>query len=250
MKKSAVLFMLVVLTVLLAACHSHVWEDATCSAPKTCSECGETEGEALPHTMSEASYQSAATCEVCGITEGEPLTAFFEEKGYLLSDLDTECDYITVSYNDSSVTQTNQIVFSDYRVIDSDESLPAKDGYEWRVVQVSFLFDDPTVAQYGYRFAFTTVDYYTGACYNDDYFSVHYNGVDYSECVGEAVLNVKQWLPGGDTAEVVYTKCIQVPVGYDGIVVAAVNAGAYDLENKPSNVTELEDMSPVFFRMD
>ena len=30
--------------------HEHTWVDATCVAPKTCSGCGETEGEALPHT--------------------------------------------------------------------------------------------------------------------------------------------------------------------------------------------------------
>ena len=30
--------------------HEHTWVDATCTAPKTCSGCGETEGEALGHT--------------------------------------------------------------------------------------------------------------------------------------------------------------------------------------------------------
>lgn len=31
----------------------HEWQDATCTEPKTCSKCGETEGEALGHTPGE-----------------------------------------------------------------------------------------------------------------------------------------------------------------------------------------------------
>lgn len=35
----------------LAGCGcQHQWEEATCTTPKTCTQCGETEGEALGHT--------------------------------------------------------------------------------------------------------------------------------------------------------------------------------------------------------
>ena len=58
----------------LGACgHEHTWTDATCTAPKTCSECGETEGEALGHTWIEATCTEPKTCSVCGITAGIPL---------------------------------------------------------------------------------------------------------------------------------------------------------------------------------
>ena len=43
---------------------THEWTDATCTAPKTCALCGETEGEALGH-----SYENG-TCTVCG--EADP----------------------------------------------------------------------------------------------------------------------------------------------------------------------------------
>ena len=44
----------------------HEWTDATCSAPKTCSKCGETEGDALGHSYT--SYVSTkATCEDAGV---------------------------------------------------------------------------------------------------------------------------------------------------------------------------------------
>ena len=51
----------------------HDWDDATCTAPKTCSVCGETEGEALGHEWDDATCTAAKTCSVCGETEGEAL---------------------------------------------------------------------------------------------------------------------------------------------------------------------------------
>ena len=52
---------------------SHTWTDATCTAPKTCSVCGETEGEALGHTWVDADCDTPKTCSVCSATEGEAL---------------------------------------------------------------------------------------------------------------------------------------------------------------------------------
>lgn len=53
--------------------HSHVWYAATCTSPKTCSECGATEGAVLGHMWIEATYDAPKTCSVCGETEGSPL---------------------------------------------------------------------------------------------------------------------------------------------------------------------------------
>jgi len=46
----------------------HTWTEATCTAPKTCSVCGATEGEALGHTAGEAVIENVvdATCTVAG----------------------------------------------------------------------------------------------------------------------------------------------------------------------------------------
>lgn len=60
--------------ILLTGCgHEHTWKEATCTEPKTCSECGEIEGEALGHTWVEATCAEPKTCSVCGETEGEVL---------------------------------------------------------------------------------------------------------------------------------------------------------------------------------
>lgn len=73
MKKPIAIILLIAILLGLSACHEHTWEEATCIAPRTCTECGETEGEALGHSWQEASCAAPKTCTVCLITEGGPL---------------------------------------------------------------------------------------------------------------------------------------------------------------------------------
>ena len=74
MKKNIGLIIALLMCFLLVGCgHQHTWVDATCTTPKTCSECGETEGNALGHTWVAATCTEPKTCSVCGATEGEPL---------------------------------------------------------------------------------------------------------------------------------------------------------------------------------
>jgi len=49
---------------------SHNWKAATCTAPKTCSKCGATEGNAAGHSWKDATCTAAKTCTKCGTTEG------------------------------------------------------------------------------------------------------------------------------------------------------------------------------------
>ena len=49
---------------------SHSWKDSTCTAPKTCTKCGETEGNAAGHSWSNATCTAPKTCTKCGATEG------------------------------------------------------------------------------------------------------------------------------------------------------------------------------------
>lgn len=78
-KLLAVILVAVMMVTVLAGCCSHVWFAATCTAPQTCQECGETEGEALGHTWVEATCEVAKTCSVCKETEGEALGHDWEE---------------------------------------------------------------------------------------------------------------------------------------------------------------------------
>lgn len=49
--------------------HEHSWRSATCDAPKTCAKCGETEGEALGHSLGkdDGDCTTAITCATCDL---------------------------------------------------------------------------------------------------------------------------------------------------------------------------------------
>ncbi len=53
-----------------AEAEAHVWVDATCTAPRTCTHCGLTEGEVLGHAWQPATYVAPQTCSRCGAQEG------------------------------------------------------------------------------------------------------------------------------------------------------------------------------------
>jgi len=50
----------------------HLGGEATCTAPATCTECGEGYGDTLDHDWIDATCTDPKTCSVCGATEGEP----------------------------------------------------------------------------------------------------------------------------------------------------------------------------------
>lgn len=49
----------------------HSWNAATCTAPKTCADCGKTEGNAIGHSYTAATATAPKTCKLCGRTEGK-----------------------------------------------------------------------------------------------------------------------------------------------------------------------------------
>ena len=68
----------------LAACgHTHTWEEATCTTAKVCSDCGETEGAPLGHTVESwetitepsctAEGEKSGICSRCGATVQEAI---------------------------------------------------------------------------------------------------------------------------------------------------------------------------------
>ena len=66
--------LLCALALLAGMKHRHVWLDATCTAPQTCEECGETKGVAMGHQWRDATNSAPRSCVLCGATEGEPLS--------------------------------------------------------------------------------------------------------------------------------------------------------------------------------
>lgn len=73
MKRIIPLTLLVlVFACMLAGCScEHTWQEANCTEPKTCTNCGETEGTPLGHSWLVGTCEKAKHCESCGLTEGE-----------------------------------------------------------------------------------------------------------------------------------------------------------------------------------
>lgn len=63
---------MVLITLTSCQC-KHSWKEATCASPSICSECGETQGEALGHSFTLATCTVPSTCRKCGITQGTAL---------------------------------------------------------------------------------------------------------------------------------------------------------------------------------
>lgn len=74
MKRKIILTALVLVCMMVLTgcfCQHEVWNEANCTTPKTCAECGEIEGAPLGHSWLVANCVDPKTCEVCGATDGE-----------------------------------------------------------------------------------------------------------------------------------------------------------------------------------
>ena len=72
MKRVSIVLLCILLCVLLAGCKcEHEWAEATCTEPKTCTKCKETEGEPLGHNWKAATCEEPETCTRCGEQQGE-----------------------------------------------------------------------------------------------------------------------------------------------------------------------------------
>lgn len=97
-----------ILLVSLTGCfHKHTFADASCTEPKTCTVCGETEGEALGHTC------EIGTCKQCGEFQNEDtwnsINEYIEKANSSLSIF-----LISLSHgNDSYTSITNSYNFID-----------------------------------------------------------------------------------------------------------------------------------------
>ena len=93
MKKSLVMIMAFIMAMLLCGCRcDHVWENATCTAPKTCKECGATEGEPSGHKWQDADCTTPKTCTICKKTEGEALGHSWKDATCTTPQLCEVCD--------------------------------------------------------------------------------------------------------------------------------------------------------------
>lgn len=226
----------------------HNWTEATCTAPKSCTICNATDGQALEHTWDgEATLFTAPLCAVCG-TEGERLPGYFAQNGLVpnaFSEQDT--DYFTNTYVRPDLDTTGQFYASNVLILDSDAAHRAKKGYEWRSVDIAITFSDKASDLYGTNVVCARADYYQDQelkqAKKQEYFTVTYNGKDY-RCVAKYE-NMEFYYDG--SSSIFCLSCyVQVPVGYDGVVLAFCH-GSTAVDGM--HLHELEDENMLLFRM-
>ncbi len=237
--------------------NGHTWVEATCTEPKTCSVCGETEGEPLGHKWLEntPNLQQPKTCEVCGATEGEPLEA--KHKGIKFVEADTETDMKMILDGDPNKTNTAKVWFDNYRIFDSDETHEAKEGYEWRSVDMHLAIgDDTEYKKYSYHEANAVGEYYQDNDWENDKITVNYLGEDYVCDHVLTVLKEEKDVPNPDykrfgwtgegTSTYEYNEAFLVPKGFDGMFVCFLDINEYDLKDGDFDALE----NKVCFRLD
>lgn len=121
MKKMTALLCCFLIALTVSGCgHAHKWVEATCTEPKTCTECGETEGDPLGHDWKEATCTEPKTCDRCGATKGEALGHDWEEQTYYEPKTCKRCG----ATEGKSFEQETDDVIEDLK-----EDLPSSDGH-------------------------------------------------------------------------------------------------------------------------
>lgn len=259
MKKAFALFLILSLFLLSGCGHEHSWHEATCTQPRTCSECGETEGEPLGHSPTEATVWEPSVCSLCGEVLGEKLVPAFERHNIEVMDIadvpteifaedhaviDPDTGYVTFpdpllefrtgSYNGGSYVPV-YVCLTDYSIIESDEEHEALEGYEWRIASFQLVIFSTDA---GYKLAASDEDYYDIEGHDDSaqgsHYTVTWQGESYDGCV--RLINFSELpdytmpvtgAPFDFSLDLIsrgVTAAFRVPVGYDGTVVCLRNS--------------------------
>ena len=226
----------------------HSWTEATCSAPKTCIRCAATEGLPLEHLWEgEATLHTAPICSVCG-AQGQPLPGYFVQNGLAPNTRPgQEADYITSTLVRPDLDTTGSFLASGVLIFESDETHRAKEGFQWRSVDISISFSDSRSALYSSKVTFARADYYQDRelkpAKKQEQFTVTYNGKNY-KC---QAFYENAGFHYTDTGTVFQVSCyVQVPVGYDGVVLAFPH-GSIDISGM--HLHEVEDQNMLLFRL-
>ena len=208
------------------------------------------------HIWTEANYQQPQICQLCGQAQGDPLPAAFETDGlsHTRMELGVSYPYVTTCLNNPDLTTTGQATVTSLTVLSSDDTHPAKEGYQWHFIQITVTYQDDNARNYGMQNRLYDLDYYTNAPFSypdaadPTKFSVNYQGQDY-DCTGIYEITYAQW------DDRVFTWSVsleyQIPEGYEGCVLALFNA-AHNQNNEPFSEicgTVLADPGTLYFQV-
>lgn len=213
------------------------------------------------HEWIEADYWNAKTCSKCGETDGEPVKAKLADESF--AELDTEVDMpmiVTDSNGNTLGTNTAKAWFTNYKVFESDDTHEAKEGYEWRTVEMHLAIgDDTEFDRYSWDAAYLCgCDYYEDSTENEDGTdTITYKGEEYvinaPDC-HEIELKKDATIPefadkygwsGEGASYWVLQYEYQVPIGFDGCYVGWADYNDYLAKGEDVDAIE----NKIFFRM-
>ena len=172
----------------------------------------------------------------------------FLSGGYELKAFDTPHAYKTGCLLDISKTTVGQITLSNLRIIESDETHEAKEGWEWRIVNILCEFNDDNYLEYGALAGNFETDYYSFDLNqftrpSSDPILVNYYGE-------EILIELKIEMLQNGAVEAAYL----VPAGYDGLMLAFFNSanyiGLHHGADRSVMLSKLIDEDTLFFRLD
>lgn len=243
--KSTILVIMLLLAMLLSGCClNHSWEEATCTQPKTCSKCGETEGEPLGHSWKEATYWEPEVCTVCNATQGQPVENYFDANHIIYKTGLSDTKTMAIEYNkviDDYISDVAEVTFTNYSVERS-----AKSGYVKIRFEMNHELHFEIPRSWNYAGCAVSIgcfcDLYSGECAAggdlvDDEASrseleVSYKGKNYTIYMsieqGEAE---RQYSPGNPSIlddYITHIITIEMPREYDGLIYVLGSATEYE----------------------
>jgi len=214
----------------------HEWLAATCDDLETCSICEETQGTPLGHEWKAANFQEPEICLLCDVTEGDPLTP-----GAVTHDLELitalgETQYYRTRTARNNLLVLGDVTLSDVSVSDAFNGNEAKEGNEYLIAEFVLVISGEDARSYGFSYLARLLDYYTydpslkPTVENDDsdppifaIGQINYYGVE-SEFIAFTTRTGGWGGPSWNrefTLNITYA--VQVPVGYNGAIVAFAN---------------------------
>lgn len=196
--------------------------------------------------------------ETSGSTEDGHVAAKLEGTEFVKAD--TVTDMKMILDNNPDKTNIAKVWFDNYRIFDSDETHAAKNGYEWRSVDMHIAVGDDSEYK---TWTSCHESNFVGEYYQDNDWendgktvTVNFNGKDYT-CEQEfTVLNEERDVSRPDykkygwSGEGVcifeYNEAFLVPKGFDGMIVGFYDTTEYELKNRDFDALE----HIVYFRLD
>lgn len=146
----------------------HSWNVATCEAPKICSKCSATEGDALGHSWESATCESPKTCSRCSATEGDALGHSWESATCKTPKTCTVCLATEGSVLSEHNYKNGQCIYCNKKDPKESEFKSANDAYDY-LTETHELCVDVMDSIYGaWYFAIYEADDYssTQSCFN------------------------------------------------------------------------------------